>query len=177
VDFAILPTVAEDVVALARLHAESWRSAYRGMLPDAYLDGPIVEERLQFWQRRMAALDPAHSRVMKAVIGSQLAGFVCTILDADPAWGARLENLHVRPDLKGQGIGGGLFDASQEWAWAARPHQPMHLWVLEQNVPARRFYERRGGRVADQKTIEVVPGLLVPEVRYVWDSITRAASQ
>ena len=138
------------------------------MLPDDYLDGPIVEERLQFWMRRMTELDPDRVRVMKAVIGSQLAGFVCIVLDVDPAWGARIENLHVRPDLKSQGIGGRLFDAAHDWATGARPGRPIHLWVLEQNLPARRFYERRGGRVVDMKTIEVVPGLWVPEVRYVW---------
>ena len=165
---AILSAVVQDAPALAALHAESWRSAYRGLLPDDYLDGPIEEERLQFWQRRMTELDQARSRVLKAVSGPLLAGFACIILDADPNWGARLENLHVRPDLKGQGVGGRLFDAAHDWANAVRPDRPMHLWVLEQNLPARRFYERRGGRVADKKTIEVVSGVRVAEVRYVW---------
>ena len=158
----------EDAPALAALHVESWRSAYRGMLPDAYLDGPIVDERLAFWQRRMAELEPNHSRVLKAVMEQQLAGFACILLDVDPTWGARIENLHVRPSLKGHGIGGRLFDDAMEWARAVRPDRPVHLWVLEQNLPARRFYERRGGRVADSKTIEVVPEVHVAEVRYVW---------
>ncbi|HUR20855.1 MAG TPA: GNAT family N-acetyltransferase [Vicinamibacterales bacterium] len=169
VDTVILPAVAEDAPALASLHAESWRSAYRGMLPDDYLDGPILDERLQFWGRRMADLDPACTQVLKAVSEPGLVGFVCIVLEADAIWGARLENLHVKPNLKGQGIGGRLFDAAVAWAQAARPARPIHLWVLEQNLPARRFYEHRGGRVADTKTIEVVPGVAVAEVRYIWD--------
>ena len=170
VDCVILPARVEDAPALAALHAESWRSAYRGMLPDTYLDGPIVDERLEFWQRRMVELDPTCSRVLKAVMESQLAGFACIVLDVDPIWGTRLENLHVRPNMKGQRIGGRLFDHALEWAKAARPDRPMHLWVLEQNLPARRFYEQRAGRVADSKMIEVVPSVHVGEVRYVWDA-------
>jgi GNAT superfamily N-acetyltransferase len=168
VDCVILPAVAEDAPAIAVLHAESWRTAYRGMVPDDFLDGPIDEERLEFWARRMVELDPDQSRVIKAVSGSHLAGFACIILDVDPVWGALLDNLHVKPGVKGRGIGGQLFDNAHEWARAARPDRPMHLWVLEQNLPARRFYDRRGGRVEDTKTIEVVPGVSVAEVRYVW---------
>ena len=125
----------------------------------------------------MMGFDADTSLMLKAVDESSLLGFACIFLDLDPKWGARLENLHVRPDLKRQGIGGRLFDRVHDWARAARPHQPMHLWVLEENGPARRFYERRGGRVADTKTIEVVPGVHVPEVRYVWEAATRSASQ
>ena len=168
-DCAILPAVAEDAPAIAALHAESWRTAYRGMVPDDFLDGPINEERLQFWTRRMVALDPVHSSVVKAVSESHLAGFACIILDVDPIWGALLDNLHVRPDLKGRGIGGRLFDHVLEWARAVRPGRPLHLWVLDKNAPARRFYERRGGRIADSKTLDVVPGVPVVDVRYVWD--------
>ena len=168
-DYVIVPAVAEDAPAIAALHAGSWRTAYRGMVPDDFLDGPIDEERRQFWMRRMIELDPMHSRVLKAVSGPHLVGFACLILDVDPIWGALLDNLHVRPDLKGRGIGGQLFDRAHEWARAARPGRPMHLWVLDKNLPAREFYERRGGRVADSKTLDVVPGVPVVDVRYVWD--------
>ena len=35
-----LATLA-DAEAIAHVHAESWRTAYRGALSDAYLSGPI----------------------------------------------------------------------------------------------------------------------------------------
>jgi hypothetical protein len=45
---------AEDSAAVAALHTASWRSAYRGMLPDRYLDVAIDDERAQLWQARLA---------------------------------------------------------------------------------------------------------------------------
>jgi hypothetical protein len=34
-----------DYKDIAALQTESWRSAYRGILPGSYLDGPILKER------------------------------------------------------------------------------------------------------------------------------------
>jgi hypothetical protein len=42
-----------DIEAIARLHADSWRRHYRGALPDAYLDGDLVAERLSVWTDRL----------------------------------------------------------------------------------------------------------------------------
>jgi GNAT superfamily N-acetyltransferase len=167
-DVAIIPAVPDDAPELAALHAESWRSAYRGMMPDSYLDGPIRDERLRFWQDRMNERSTHRRLVLKAVGPDGIAGFVCVLLDVDPECGARLENLHIRPTLKGQGIGLALFERARAWVRETAPGQPMHLWVLADNQPARRFYDRRGGVVTDQKTLEVVPGIFVAEVRYVW---------
>lgn len=43
---------ALDADAIAVLHAESWRRAYRGHLSDAYLDGPIFKDRTSVWRGR-----------------------------------------------------------------------------------------------------------------------------
>lgn len=166
----LLPAQEADVPDIASLHAESWRSAYRGLLPDAYLDGPVLPDRLAYWQKRLRDAS-AHQLILKAVVDDALAGFVCVLLDSEPAWGPHLTNLHVKPTLKGRGVGGQLFRAARSWAANAAPGQPMHLWVIEQNWPARRFYERQGGAVADTRVFEI-GGAQVPEVRYVWSALS-----
>lgn len=167
-DCSILPVESIDVAAIATLHAESWRTAYRGLVPDGFLDGPVVEDRMHLWRKRLNG--PASNRqlVLKAVLEGELIGFVCVRLDDDPACGPRLDNLHVKPALKGTGIGSRLFRAAHEWVGRAAPGQPMHLWVIEGNWPARRFYDLQGGVVAERRTLELVPGIRVPELRYVW---------
>lgn len=170
-DVDILPAGASDVTALAEVHTESWRSAYRGLLPDAYLDGPILEDRRRFWARRMSEPVTDRRLVLKATDADTLVGFVCAALDVDPTWGARIENLHVAPSRKGEGIGLALFESARGWITQRAPGQPMHLWVLEGNVAARRFYERQGGVVADRKVIDVTDGIAVPEVRYTWTGV------
>lgn len=168
----ILPAQPADAVAIATLHVESWRSAYRGLLPDAFLDGSVVEDRMNLWRERLNGAAEDRQLVLKAISRGALAGFVCVRLDDAPAHGPRLDNLHVKPELKGTGIGSLLFRAARDWVGQRVPGQPMHLWVIEGNVPARRFYDRHGGVVAEQRTLEVVPGILVPELRYVWAPAT-----
>jgi GNAT superfamily N-acetyltransferase len=169
VDCVVLPAQEADVTELASLHAESWRSAYRGLLPDAYLDGPVLPDRLDYWRTRMRDAASPHQLILKAVVDTAIAGFVCVLLDSEPTWGPHLTNLHVKPALKGRGVGRRLFDAARSWAAQAAPGQPMHLWVIEKNWPARRFYERQGGAAADTRVFEL-GGAQVPEVRYVWQA-------
>jgi GNAT superfamily N-acetyltransferase len=168
----LLPADAGDAASIAAIHTESWRDAYRPFLPEWFLAGPIEEDRNRLWQARFAAPDPDRRLVLKAMVQEQIAGFACVLLDEDPEWGPLLDNLHVRPPLKGRGIGRRLFDASREWSRLKAPGQPMHLWVIEDNVAARAFYDRLGGRSVDQHRVEVVPGALVTAIRYVWEPLS-----
>ena len=167
--YSICPGAVEDAREIAALHAESWRTAYRGLLPDSFLDGPVIVERLRYWMARMPAPDAPRRRLFKAVSDGAIVGFACVALDAEPQWGALLDNLHVRPDAKGQGIGTRLFAEARAWAGVAAPGVPMHLTVIEKNVNARRFYDRLGGRIVERTTVEVVPGTPLAILRYLWE--------
>lgn len=62
-----------DAAVIARLHAASWQAHYRGGLSDAYLDGPVEEERRRVWADRFAAPDPAMSVILAEEDGILLA--------------------------------------------------------------------------------------------------------
>jgi GNAT superfamily N-acetyltransferase len=157
-----------DIESIARLHAQSWRSAYRGMLSDEYLDQHVVADRLEFWSARFASVPAERRLVLQAVNDGVLMGFVCVLLDAEPNWGARLDNLHVSPESKGTGIGFALFQAAREWIASVSPGTAMHLWCVERNHVARRFYDRQGGTIVEAATRPVAQELSVPELRYWW---------
>jgi GNAT superfamily N-acetyltransferase len=171
-EYAIVVAASRDASAIAALHAESWRSAYRGLYPDEFLDGPILDERLRFWKERMSAPNPERQRVIGAMADGQLVGFACVLLDAEPAWSPLLDNLHVKPSYKGQGIGALLLSASRDWVARAAPGEPMHLWVMEGNLPARRFYDRQGGTVAERSIVDDGPAKGQPVMRYVWPPLS-----
>lgn len=144
----IRPAGLADAPAIAGLHADSWRRHYRGALSDSYLDGELDADRLAVWTVRLA--EPGDDRVtLVAEHGDGLIGFAHTVLDADPAWGALVDNLHVRPDDKRRGIGTRLLSATAEEVMLKRPESSIFLWVLEQNAAAQAFYLARGGRRCD----------------------------
>ena len=106
---------------------------------------------------------------------SGLIGFVHTVFDEDPTWGALLDNIHVAHARKRRGVGSGLLARIAE-AVAARPHRTgLYLWVNEQNMDAQAFYEAHGARRVE-RAMSVppggVPGRLVGsphKLRYAWD--------
>ena len=156
-----------DGNAIARLHAESWRVAYRGMYRDEYLDGDIVADRAAVWEQRFNP--PAENQfVLLAIEGDDLLGFVCAYGDADPTWGTLVDNLHVRLDQQGHGLGRRLLAASAAWSREHYPNSALHLWVLDGNAKARRFYESLGGTPHESKVSEPPGGGTITPWRYVW---------
>src|SRR6185436_13757074 len=114
------------------------------------------------------ALRQRRTRAQARAEDGELLGFVCVLLDTEPEWGARLDNLHVSPEAKGTGIGYVLFNAAREWIADVAPGMAMHLWCVERNYGARRFYERQGGKIVETATRPVAQDLSVPELRYWW---------
>jgi ribosomal protein S18 acetylase RimI-like enzyme len=134
-----------DAANIAHLHVESWRNTYRGMLSDAYLDNTVFAERMEHWQKRFDA--PTENQyVLVAEKGGELAGFACVYGADDAKWGSLIDNLHIRPDLKGQGIGKQLIQKAFDWARENYPQQGVYLWVFEENHAARGFYESLDGK-------------------------------
>jgi ribosomal protein S18 acetylase RimI-like enzyme len=148
--------VAGDSGGVAALHAESWRRHYRGAYSDAYLDGDIIADRQAVWVGRMSQQHEDRCTIV-AVEDDVLVGFVHAVLDADPTWGALIDNLHVVVDLKRRGIGSTLLRSAGVLVAERRPSAGMYLWVLEQNVPAQRFYTARGG-VRVERAFVTPPG-------------------
>jgi len=99
------------------------------------------------WARRF---DMANWGLLAAHVGSRRAGGGLVALRTaglDMLEGrddlAVLWDLRVAPELRGQGIGAGLFAAAEEWA-RARGSRTLKVETQNVNVPACRFYERRG---------------------------------
>jgi hypothetical protein len=109
---AIRRAAGADWRAVAGLHAASWRSAYRGIYPDAFLDEEVVEDRRNFWRKALAEMNGDRGAVFLAELGAP-AGFACVRRDNDPS-GPLLDNLHVLPDRKGLGIGRSLLVTGAE---------------------------------------------------------------
>jgi ribosomal protein S18 acetylase RimI-like enzyme len=149
-DMIIRPATEEDVVPIAALHVASWRDAYAQILAPEFLSGGIEAERLAVWSQRLRDR-PATQLVNVACDSTGLMqGFVCGYCDFDPVWGSLIDNLHVRPQTRGQGIGERLLrDAARQLA--GRASSPgLHLWVFEANVAGLRFYRRLGGNVVER---------------------------
>lgn len=131
-----------DAVAVARLHADSWRRHYRGAYSDAYLDGDVLTDRLAVWSGRLA--EPAGTVTLLAEDGTDVLGFVHVVVDDDAKWGSLVDNLHVTAARQRTGVGRALLGRAAEEAVALTSSPALYLWVLEQNAAAQAFYTAMG---------------------------------
>lgn len=171
--FIFRRAIGNDAKAIASLHTESWRDAYRSIMPDWYLDGPIAKERLSHWQSRFSISGADRFYILLADSNGKSVGFVCVLLDEEPQLGACLDNLHVLPRLRGNGIGRQLFTRATQWVMLTEPGWSIHLWVFEANVAARRFYDALGGEVVEHHKKEVLKGIEIPSLLYIWPDLQK----
>jgi len=158
---------ADDADAIAHLHARSWRESFRGIFPDAFLDGELPEERIRVWRARLLRR-PANQLVQLAFDGPRLVGFVCAYGAHDPQWGSFVDNLHVAKEAQGRGIGAALLRQAGTWLASRYGDGGVYLLVLEANSSARRFYENLGARNAGVFPAEIHGGAVAQSCRYSW---------
>jgi ribosomal protein S18 acetylase RimI-like enzyme len=159
---------AADADAVAALHATSWRSAYRGMLTDDFLEQDVVADRQAVWRQRLVdEPTPDGVGIVAEDVAGQLIGFAYVLLHQDPVWGTLIDNLHVHPDHKGGGIGRQLLQAVARELGQTHT-QPVFLWVLDANEPAKRFYARMGAEFAEEGLTDGFAGVQLKEWRCVW---------
>ncbi len=166
--FTVRPVRADDGPILADLHVRSWRSAYRGILSDAFLESGVVEERRAVWSARMAAWNPARSFAEIAEIDGVPCGFVCVMRDIGPEHGVLLDNLHVLPGDRGGGIGRRLLADAARWVADRCPGSPMYLTVYFANENACAFYRRMGGIASEPYDEREHDGRTHRVLRFVW---------
>jgi len=157
---------AGDAEAIAELHVLSWRGAYRGILPDSFLDLEADAERRAAWQRFFAS-PPVGGVVFIALDRDRTVhGFVAFEHGEEAGYDAVIENLHVAPESKGKGLGKRLLGAVAAHL-IAEGQGSVCLRVYDDNVVAIRFYEKLGGQ-ADGKGIDPFGGVAAPDTRIGW---------
>ncbi|BBK34547.1 ribosomal protein S18 acetylase RimI-like enzyme [Stella humosa] len=163
-----------DAAAIAALHARSWRAAYRGILPDTYLDGPLLADRTVYWQAALALSDPG--LVVLVLEGTPgMAGFAAARIPDPDGYGACIDNLHLAPELRGQGQGRTLLGALAG-RLAGMGVSDACLWLFDGNHTAGRFYARLGGITGDGGFDEFAGGRF-PHRRIVFPSLATLAER
>ena len=165
-----------DCASIAQLHAESWRSAYRGMLSDEYLENRAHAERAALWQARFSEKTGNPFFVILAELGEALAGFACAFPNEDPVFGSYVDNLHVIPQLTKKGIGRCLLAEVGRRLIADQTPGGVYLWVIEANTNARQFYARVGAAEVGFEEFAMPDGSQVREVRCYWPDPARLLS-
>lgn len=161
-----------DSRAIGKVQVDSWRSAYRDIMPAAYLAKFTDDEQEADWREILSAEPKPLVLVAETDVG-EIVGFAYGVPEGIEGYQSELSILHLSPNYRGQGIGRQLFAEIAKWL-RAMGCQSLFVWTLKDNAPARRFYERLGGQLFSEKTSEIGKddiGFFVTDVGYGWPDI------
>jgi GNAT superfamily N-acetyltransferase len=144
----IRPATAGDAGQIAQIQVDSYRTAYRSLLPAEYLAHFTIEEQKTDWESLISV--ETESVLLVAEIGlGNLVGYTYGQLKSYGAYDCEIVALHVREDAQNQGVGTTPFLGAIE-VFAACSKHALFLWVLA-GPPAVAFYKKFGGKLISIK--------------------------
>ncbi len=179
----VRPATPADALAIATVHVRSWQAAYRGLLPQDFLDALDPHRRLEQWETELRSTawpstgtlvlvdtgDPRPTGPAVAGDSAPVAGFAglgpTRDDDDDPTTVGELRTLYLDPDVWRRGGGSTLLAAALDQLSGAG-FRSASAWVLGTNAGARTFYERHHWRFDGTTKLHDWGAFVVTDVRY-----------
>lgn len=135
-----------DLPAVAAVHIESCRDIYRGLVPDEIVDGVMTDTLRRLWAEETLANGDF-------IVMAEQAGAALGLVTVRPAKYETpyIDHFHVRPRMKGQGVGRALWEATRA-EMLRRNLASVWLDVAAGNDAALAFYRAIGGAPGEMVT-------------------------
>lgn len=155
----------EDSKVLGNIHSESWKKAYKAIIPDNILNNISAEKRERYFYRVLSEKLEMIALIFKE---GKAVGFItfgsCRDGDLDSSWG-EIWGIYLLTEYWNQGLGTKLIH------WGINElrnngFSKISLWVLEKNINARNFYKKLGFH-HDGKVNKINLGKELNEYRYI----------
>lgn len=162
-----------DGPGIAKVHVETWQTAYASMIPHSALLRMSEREKSWVWSESLARERNGHMVVVAEEMGAGVVGFgSCGRAGAiGLPYEGEVYMLYVLPDYQDNGIGRALLRALFE-ILRERGFTSALIWVLAEN-PARFFYQAMGGQWVAVRE-ERLWGATLREVAYGWPDLKQA---
>jgi ribosomal protein S18 acetylase RimI-like enzyme len=153
-----------DAKVLGEIHSKSWKIAYKNIVPDSVLNNISAEKRQKYFEKALSEKleEDALIFVDDKAVGLMSIG-KCRDEDQDSTCG-EIWGIYLLPEYWHKGIGTYFI----QWGLNElknRNFQKATLWVLEENIHARKFYKKMGFR-HDGTVKEILIGKKLNEYRY-----------
>lgn len=163
----------EDAPAIARVRVDTWRTTYRGLLPDDFLDNLSYDTVTRNWRNILSSPAPQQVAFVAEAETGEVVGFALGGPERGSltAYDGELYAIYLRQEYQGQGLGRGLASAVAQ-RLAAEGLTAMLVWVLKGN-PAAAFYQTLGGQFVGEKQV-LIGDSYYTELAYGWEDVRRS---
>lgn len=165
----------QDAAGIANVHVNSWKTTYKGIVENRFLENLSAADRVESWRRKLANMPEDEQLLVIADEDGKVYGFMSygTEREQKISDEGELYAIYLLKEIQGMGWGRELFARLKEFL-QKNGYRSLLVWVLEGNS-AEHFYKHMGGQERRRKEI-VIGGKTHTEVALLWSSIDRIGS-
>lgn len=162
----------KDAAGIAKVHIDSWRTTYKGIVNDDHLNNLSYTKKEKAWINIITEAEKSIKYIYVAedeengIIGFTSCGIE---RDGNIQFKGELYAIYVIKEYQNKGVGKLLFNHVVEKLNELNLHS-MLIWALEKNIQASRFYELMGGKKVKEKYI-TIGNETFKEVGYGWRNL------
>ncbi len=148
----IRPAKQADARMLGQVYSAAWKTAYRGLMPDFFLEILTPEN---------CAPKPDHIAPDRRLVAAEEDTVIGTVTFDD----GEIRSIYLLPEHWGRGAGQELFRGAVT-AMRERGCETVMLWVQRDNARARRFFEKMGMKMTENTRETEIAGEYLTEIQY-----------
>lgn len=159
-----------DAPGIARVHIESWKETYTGIISQEYLDSLKIEDRLGLWEKSLSQTSTLSPVFVALNEENKIVGFASYGKKRTEKFNAdgELNAIYILKKYQREKLGLKLIQAGVN-ELIEQNYTSMLVWVLEENK-SRNFYESLQAVKSGEET-DNIAGKEVIELAYVWDDL------
>ncbi len=150
----------DDRYAISNIYEESWKSAYRNIIPDSYLES-IPKGR---WVPKLDREGMNSAVIIENGVFIGTSGYCGSRFSEFDGFGEIL-SIYFLPEYTGKGYGIQLLNFVID-ELRKSGYKDVFLWVLEENMRARKFYEKAGFIKTEKYLDDNIGGKALREIAY-----------
>lgn len=158
-----------DEASIAKVHVDSWKTTYKGIIDDSYLKSLSYENRKKMWE---TAIEAGYEKgcLFVAEMDGDIVGFASAGTERTKKYevDGELFAIYILKNYQKKGIGKALFNNVREFL-KKKGYNSMLVWVLTDN-PSRAFYLSLYPEEIDTEQIQI-GDQAYEEIAYAWKFI------
>ena len=153
-DIIIRNIKKEDIPQVVDVLISAWQTAYKGIIDDEYIYSmsreEFIERRNKDYNQNGFIVVESNNEILAFARYVDNNSFSPEEFPID----CEITALYTKPDLKGKGLGTKMFNYILN-EFKKLNKSKMIIWCLKENYPSRKFYEKMGGIIIGEKTINI----------------------
>lgn len=139
-----------DAQEIARIIVSAWKSAYKGIIDQSYVDNMKAEKFIEIMESN---IEQKRESIFLYRENEKAAGFILGKLLNNSPYNCEIVGLYVLPEFQNMGTGAKLLAHAKKF-YSQLNCRKMIIWTLK-GAKNNSFYIKKGGIIAEEKALNI----------------------